>query len=251
MPLDKKEHPNFANRTGERHTTNQGYEIEIIDYKGSKQCTISFNDKNHTILSNIAYGNIKRGSVRNPYTPTFFNVGYTGKGKNTTGGRCGSIWIGLLERAYDPKHQANYIAYEGVTVCEEWHNFQNFAKWYEENYVEGWFIDKDILYKGNKEYSPHKCCFVPREINNLFTNRRNCRNNLPVGVSGDRSSFRATSTQNKKQVYFGNYKTPEEAFYAYKKGKEKYIKEVADKWKDKIDNKVYEAMYNWKIEITD
>ena len=49
----------------------------------------------------------------------------------------------------------------------------------------------------------------------------------------------------------GNFNTIEEAFQAYKTTKEEYIKEVADKWKHVIDLKVYEAMYNYKVEITD
>ena len=44
--------------------------------------------------------------------------------------------------------------YLDVTVCEEWHNFQNFAKWFYENYYEisgeKMRLDKDILIKGNK-----------------------------------------------------------------------------------------------------
>lgn len=49
----------------------------------------------------------------------------------------------------------------------------------------------------------------------------------------------------------GNYATAEEAFYAYKEAKESYIKEVANKWKDQIDPKVYNALMNWEVEITD
>lgn len=45
--------------------------------------------------------------------------------------------------------------------------------------------------------------------------------------------------------------TPEEAFAVYKREKEKYIKEVANKWKDQIDPRVYESLMNWTIEITD
>ena len=45
--------------------------------------------------------------------------------------------------------------------------------------------------------------------------------------------------------------TPEEAFQAYKVAKEAWIKEVADKWKDKLDPKVYKAMYEYQVEITD
>ena len=48
------------------------------------------------------------------------------------------------------------------SVCEEWKHFSNFKKWFDENYIEGFDIDKDILIKGNKVYSPEACSFVPR-----------------------------------------------------------------------------------------
>ena len=38
---------------------------------------------------------------------------------------------------------------------------------------------------------------------------------------------------------------------AYKTAKEFYIKEVADKWKDKIDPRAYDALYKYQVEITD
>ena len=37
----------------------------------------------------------------------------------------------------------------------------------------------------------------------------------------------------------------------YKLEKEKYIKEVADKWKDNIDIMVYEALMNYEVSIYD
>ena len=43
----------------------------------------------------------------------------------------------------------------------------------------------------------------------------------------------------------------EEAFLAYKQAKELHIKEVANKWKDQIDPRVYEALMNYTVEITD
>lgn len=54
-----------------------------------------------------------------------------------------------------------------------------------------------------------------------------------------------------KQLIYNAIKTPEEAFQVYKVAKETYIKEVADEWKDKINPKVYQAMYNYQVEITD
>ena len=37
----------------------------------------------------------------------------------------------------------------------------------------------------------------------------------------------------------------------HKTAKEAYIKEVADKWRGQITEQVYEAMYNYKVEIDD
>ena len=42
-----------------------------------------------------------------------------------------------------------------------------------------------------------------------------------------------------------------DAFFLTMIQKEKYIKEVADKWRDEITEEVYQAMYNYKVEITD
>ena len=53
------------------------------------------------------------------------------------------------------------------------------------------------------------------------------------------------------KTFIGIYATPEEAFYAYKQAKEAYIKEVASKWKHEIDTRVYEALMNYEVEITD
>lgn len=64
----------------------------------------------------------------------------------------------------------------------------------------GWALDKDILVKGNKIYSPETCCFVPQEINNLFTKRKSCRGTLPIGVKyiKENKKFSASFSRNKK-----------------------------------------------------
>ena len=71
----------------------------------------------------------------------------------------------ILERGYSKLWKEKHPTYENVYVCEEWHNFQNFAKWYYNNYYsineERMEIDKDILYKNNKVYSPDTCIIVP------------------------------------------------------------------------------------------
>ena len=54
-----------------------------------------------------------------------------------------------------------------------------------------------------------------------------------------------------KHERLGTYRTEIEAFNAYKMRKEQFIKEVADKYKDELEPRVYEALYNYQVEITD
>ena len=54
-----------------------------------------------------------------------------------------------------------------------------------------------------------------------------------------------------ENFYLGVFETEMEAFYAYKEAKEAYIKELANKWKDQIDPRAYDALMDYQIEITD
>jgi hypothetical protein len=158
------------------------------------------------------------------------------------------IWMGIIKRCGDVKHPT----YIDCKICEEWKVYSNFKKWFDKRHIEGFHLDKDILVKGNKVYSPNTCCFVPREINNLFIKCQNTRGEYPIGVKKctNRKGFSATIYKGKKE-YVGYFSTPIDAFNAYKEAKENWIKQVADKWKDKLDPKVYQALYNYQVEITD
>lgn len=156
-------------------------------------------------------------------------------------------WQQMIKRCGNPK----YPAYLNCTICKEWHTFSNYESWHNEHYIEGFALDKDILIKGNKEYSPTACCFVPQCINSLFIKCKSTRGEYPIGVKKNiRGCFSAQINMNKK-VYLGTYRTTEEAFQAYKVAKEAWIKEVANKWKDQLEPKVYDALINYKVEITD
>ena len=72
-----------------------------------------------------------------------------------------------------------------------------------------------------------------------------------MGVRKSGVKFCSLVRKGKEDLYLGTYNTEVEAFEAYKIAKEIYIKEKANEWKDRVDKKVYEAMYNWVVEITD
>ena len=182
-----------------------------------------------------------------------YGVGFIGEGvyNSNKNKNLYTRWKGMLSRCYNEKIRYKQPSYINCLVDEHWHNFQNFAEWYEKNHIEGFQLDKDILVKGNKVYSSETCCFVPHEINSLFTGCKSVRGDFPIGVRKNGNKFQAACRIRGIKEVFGEYATTEDAFYKYKTEKEKYIKEVADKWKDLISEQVYQAMYKYQVEITD
>lgn len=81
---------------------------------------------------------------------------------------CYNYWTNMLRRCYDEDWHKKAPCYSDCFVCKEWLTYSAFKRWFEQNYIEGWHLDKDILVKGNREYAPDKCCFVPPEINSVF-----------------------------------------------------------------------------------
>ena len=134
----------------------------------------------------------------------------------------------------------------------EWlHSQENFDKWNDDK----WTIDKDILIKGNKVYSPETCCLVPNNVNALFIKKSNYRGDLPIGVKQSHKSFiaRCSNPITCNREYLGSYSTPSYAFLAYKKYKEELIKQIAEieYSNSNITKKCYNAMMNYQVEITD
>lgn len=196
--------------------------------------------------------------MKNPYRPTVFGKGYIGEGIHITSVKSKPTklyiaWNKMLERCYSTRYQEKYPTYIGCEVKDEWLNFQIFGDWYIENYIESFDLDKDILFKGNKVYSPETCCFVPQEINKLFTTRKNHRGEYPIGVVYHKrdNKFQAQINTNGTRKFLGYFNTPEEAFEAYKKAKEKEIKEMAKLCKGIVTDEVYQALINYKIERND
>lgn len=241
-------------RIGEINTNTFGTQMKIIAYRKSDDIDIEFLDSHHYIKKNATYSNFIRGTVLNPFDPNTYRIGYTGDGDylSIDDGKSDaiySVWISMLERCYSSHASKKYSAYYGITiVCEEWLNFQNFAQWYEDNKYETdgrLHLDKDIKYPGNKVYSPYHCLLVPQRINMLFTNKPNDRG-LPNGIYKTKfGKYKAEYNTNK----LGIYDSVEEAYTTYAKAKKDAIIQIANEYKDKIPNELYEALLNYEVRI--
>jgi hypothetical protein len=241
--------------SGKKFMMNNGQELEIIEYFNSKNVTIKF-DNGH-IRTNMDYHQVKAGKVKNPQLASVLNFGYIGNGPHTA---CENgvktikynVWKNMLTRVLNPKYHESHPTYIGTQIFKGWANFQAFGEWFDENYVDGFVLDKDILVKGNKAYHPLRCCFVPHEMNNLMILQINQRTDLPIGVSrNNNNKYYGHFGFGGQQIFGPSLNTPEKAFEWYKQEKESCIKSLANKWKSQINERVFNVLVNYQVEITD
>lgn len=162
---------------GTKHVLKGGQIITILERVDNSKRLIEFDINGYKTIATMA--EILTSNIKNPFIPIRYGVGYFGEGIYKYNDYY-SAWSHMLERCYN---KATNKSYNLNTVCEEWHNYQNFAKWYEENYPHHikdikFELDKDLLQFGieSKTYSPDTCLFLPKRIN-LFISRRIKYNN--------------------------------------------------------------------------
>ena len=159
---------------GLEFTNKHGHRCFIIDYKDAHNVTVMFYDT--MSISTMEYGNLKKGSFLDRYKPSLYGVGYLGKSGRTEQNKMAyRAWNHILSRCYNPEVQKKQPYYYDCSVDPRWHCFAVFEEWFiqqeqrhfKEDYGVGrrWSIDKDILVRGNKIYSPETCCLLPAEIN--------------------------------------------------------------------------------------
>ena len=238
---------------GKIFSTNNYGNVVVLEYLNKRNIFVQFLDTGYKTC--VELKELLNGNIKDYLSPSVFGVGVTGC-PNVRGDKEYGLWLGLLERCYSRKRHLIRPTYKDCTTSENFNHYLYFKDWCSKQIGfgnKGWQLDKDILVKGNKVYSEDTCCFVPLDINVIFTKTDALRGEYPIGVQYYKTGncFRAHVGRFGKRDYLGQFDTPEEAFYAYKEAKESYIKEVANKWKDQIDLRVYEALMNYQVEITD
>ena len=114
-------------------------------------------------------------------------------------------------------------------------------------------IDKDLLIKNNKVYSEDGCVFIPHSLNTLLVKSNSIRGEHLIGVCYNKklNKYQANIKKYSKLIYVGLFDTELDAFDAYKVEKEIYVKELAQKYQNDIDERSYVALLNYKVDIND
>jgi hypothetical protein len=166
--------------------------------------------------------------------------------------KCRHLWHTLNHRV---RHVSAYVGCSVAFTSED--DFRAWASKQVGFNQPSFELDKDVLVKGNRIYSAETCVFIPQELNTLFSGCYKAKNRgqYPLGVSFNRGSGTFVAQMNKERgsldKYLGSFRTVEEAFACYKAAKEAKIKKLAQKWRDQIDPRAFDALMARRVEWED
>lgn len=161
-------------------------------------------------------------------------------------------WRNMIRRCYSEDYLEQNPTYRECSVCSEWLTFSNFERWVAEQGIEDlkeYDLDKDLLSKGAKIYSPETCCFLPHSLNVLLASCNSKKDELPMGVyKRDSGTYRALVGFGDKKR-FAPFSSIETAFSAYKDAKEAYVKQLAYENYSigAISKRIYDALIQYEV----
>lgn len=148
------------------------------------------------------------------------------------------VWYDMLKRCYCEPFLKKQPTYSGCSVCPEWVYFMTFKAWMVNQNFEGKHLDKDILFEGNKVYSPEPCRFVDKSLNLFLVDHAAARGEWPIGVSWHKASGKfVTQCSNpftKKREHLGLFTCPQSAYEVWLKRKYELACQWADLQEDRL-----------------
>lgn len=214
--------------------------IKVIKCIDSYNVYAVFVDTNHHVTASA--GNIRKGKVKDKTRKDVYGVGCFGDGyyKAAIKGRVTSqyrAWSNMMSRCYSKAYKRGQQTYEGCFVCDEWLDYQNFAKWFcdhSNDGVDNKQLDKDLIKPGNKEYSPENCVLIPKELNLFTVGRDAARGIYPIGCSFNKKlgMFESYCNHNSNRIRLGLFSDPISAHLSWYKKKI----ELAHGYKDLCDS---------------
>jgi len=257
------------NREGQVFYNTNKQKFTVINYINANEVQVEFESGYKTWTR---WDKIKKGYVRDMYSMNKsgyildMSVSYS---NDPIIKIIYSQFINMHTREVSDNYHNSRPLSVGTTICQEWTYFSNYYNWASSQpnlpflikQTERICLDKDILVKNNKLYSPTTCCIVPSSINVLICTHPTVRGDLPLGVTwacqGQKVIAKWQNPITKEAEWSSVFpNTPEgieEAFYIYKYHREKYIKEKANLYykNNFITKECYDALLNYTVSIDD
>ncbi len=245
--------PKPSTKVGDKFETNSGWRGQVVEYINAHKVKVLWQDGSYS-YETASY--IRNGGIKPLYQPSVEGLGYFGYGKFVPASykhkepwqqivdtKIYGHWVKLLDRLVDSDRPANR-RYAECTLDPLWHNFQNFAAWAEKqpylHYADA-CLDKDLVVKGNKHYSPSTCCFIPNDINVFLSSHYEKVSGLPEGVNvihpktaNSKVGYVARCHFLSKREYLGYFDCPYQAGEVYYKRKLEAAEALAMKYKPLI-----------------
>ena len=241
---------------GNVFTTKKCGSVKVIEYESNTKVKVLFLDTGSEQY--VTLQRLRSGGITDKFSKTYNGIGAIG---NTTTKKDGKFknsflkWRCMLKRCGDKTYLKDKPTYQQCCVSETFSVYENFEKWFDKqvgNECVDFELDKDLLDKGNKIYSEDLCVLLPKDINMALIKKESTRGQYLIGVSKTKSGkFNSDCRVGEGIKIRGLFDTEIDAFSYYKINKENYIKELAEKWKSKIDERAYQALINYTVEITD
>lgn len=229
-------------------------DFEVMDYKNAENVLIRFKTTGYEAI--VRSQHIRKGLVKDYILPSVYGVGYYGNSEAMERKTCvvRSRWVGLMRRCYDESRIEP--AYITANVATDWHSFISFEEWAINQHgfnQKGWELDKDLLCRGNTLYSSETCVFLPKKINTALIRCERQRGDFPIGVQPNKTGkkYEAWCGDGVRSRYLGVFDTIIEAFLCYKLKKEQTLSDYAEEYKELLDPRAYDALLNYRVEITD
>ena len=241
---------------GKTFSSNNFGDFIVVDYVNNKNITVEFITTGYQTKTTTK--EINQGKIADRLKPSVFGVGIIGNNCPTSINnktlKVYKLWNSMIERCYSDNPKKAFTTYKNCTISDSFLHYEYFYDWCNKQIgfnCANFDLDKDLLIKGNKVYSESACVFLPKEINLALSTKKSQRGESLIGVRKTKTGYQSRCNIRGKNYSLGTYKTEIEAFKAYKQAKESYLKELANKWKGKIDDMAYNALMNYQVDITD
>ena len=219
-------------KVGDVFTNNQGSEFTVVEYTNANNLVVEFNDKN-MYQCDASVGQIKRGVIKNPFVPNVLGVGFLGEGDYAADSICYSRWTANIKNGY-------------IKYGDEFCDFQIFAAWV--NTKSGdWEIKHNFIKDSKGDF---KLCMLPKLLAKALSTGWNRGEYLKGVFKSNKTCNKPYSAKLRKRYkphHLGVFDTQEEAHETYVKAKEGYVKELALEYKEQLDDDVFDALMEWKV----